>query len=181
MALKRKFAHKEKIYGKEERPSLTPSEQEILDQLPPPGVLLRKVISMNNNLPTYLIYVVLHTSFRKPPQVIVRKSYESQIEALNAFSREYRSWLSGDDKTRLFQRNHTDQQLTSSYLSNIMEMTKKKDTAPEENPLGSQLTYRGRGKVEYTLGHRDDVNFEDDSHWKRKCVIVCEEITCEKM
>ncbi|KAK5087294.1 hypothetical protein LTR70_007237 [Exophiala xenobiotica] len=181
MAPKRKFAQKEKVYKKEERPTCTPSEQEILDRLPSPGELTRKVISMSHNLPTYLVYVVLHASFRKPPQVIIRKSYESQFEALNAFSREYLSWLSGDDKTGLFQRNHTDQQLTSSYLSNIMEVTKKKDAAPEENPLGSQFTYGGRGKVEYTLGQRDDVNFEDDSHWKRKCVIVCEEITYEKM
>lgn len=163
MASKRKSAQKEKAHNKEDRPSLTP------------------IISMDNIVPTYLIYVVLHTNFTKAPQVIVRKSYDSRFEALNAFSREYRSWLSVDNKTALFQRNHTDQQLTSSYLSNIMEVTKKKDAAPEENPAGSRFTYGGRGKVEYTLGHKDDVNFEDDSHWKRKCVIVCEEITCEKM
>ncbi|KAK5945221.1 hypothetical protein PMZ80_002425 [Knufia obscura] len=179
MPTKRKPAQKQKDNKKKERPSLTPSEQEILDRLPPPGELTRKVLAKDKVAPTYLLYVVLHTTFERPPQVIIRKTYESQFEALEAFRREYDMWITGDAKTGLFPRRHTEQQLASSYLFNIMEMNKRKTAAPED--IVAENKYRGRGKVEYTIVHRDDADLEDDDHSKRRCVVVCEETTSEKM
>ncbi len=88
-------------------------------------------------------------------------------------------WLTGDAKLGLFAPRHTEQQLTSSYLSNIMEVNKKRDAAPEENK--SMNKNRGRGKVEYAIVHREDADLEDDHHSKRKCVVVCEETNSERM
>jgi len=88
-------------------------------------------------------------------------------------------WLTGDAKTGLFPRRHTEQQLSSSYLTSLMEMSKTSDAAPQENK--SESKYRGRGIIEYAIVHRDDVELKDGNHSKRRCVVVCEETTSEKM
>ena len=140
---------------------------------------MRIVPSKDKVIPIYLIYIILHTTLEKPPRIILRKNYESQLQALDAFRREYGMWLTSDGKTGLFPRRHTEQQLSSSYLTNSMEMSKTRDAAPQENK--SESKYRGRGIVEYAIVHRDDVELKDGNHSKRRCVVVYEETTSEKM
>ena len=179
MPPKRKPDTRQKESKTQKRSSLTQSEQEIIDQLPPPGYLTRIDKAKEKAFPTYLIYVLLHTSLERPPQVIIRKTYESQFEALEGFRREYTTWLTGDAKHGPFPRGHTEQQLTPTYLFNIMEMNKKKDA--DQHEIMSEAKHRGRGKLEYAIIHRDDVELEDEDPRKRRCVIVCEETISEGM
>ena len=153
--------------------SLTPSEQEIINDLPPPGFLSQRIRTPNSIITSYLIYVLLYTNWNTGPKVITRNCYESQFEALEAFKREYGMWV-----TDTFPARKTDQQLTAPYLINILEMSKKRDAASTQNI--SAVAFEGRGKIKYALVHRDDIELDDDDPDKRQCIIVCQETTFER-
>lgn len=151
--------------------SLTPSEQEILDALPPAGDLARPIKNASSLVPGYLVYTLFDTG--QAPRAVVRRVYESRYEALAAFQREYTMWTTG--KEGAYEARHTQEQFKSSYLTNIMDMNKEKDA-------GTKIDggYPGRGKVSYPLVHKDDLRLQDNDPKKRTCTVICEETVFEK-
>ena len=81
------------------------------------------------------------------------------------------------DKEGAYQARHTAKQLKSSYLTNVMDMNKVKDTAAVTGTMGG---YPGRGKVSYSLVHKDDLQLDEGDTNKRMCTVVCEETVFEK-
>lgn len=186
MPPKRKRGHKP---GTTPRPTQTPPTEPRKPALKPAIkipeddsylVYAAKRKSPDQIKPTYLIYVMLHTSTRKVPKVIIRKTYESPTDAVDAFKREYGMWAAGEGESGSFFKMHTDAQLERSYLINIIEM-KKKISALDPDSTTGRSAYTGRGKVELTLFHKDDTTLDDKDPNKRRCVIVCEETVIEGM
>lgn len=132
---------------------------------------------MDKLIPVYVLYVILHTHLKMPAKIIMRRTFESQFEALEAFKMKYAMWTVGG-KNSPYPSCHSQEQLSPYYLANILEMNKRKDADSDDDPHA--LKWPGRGKVEYALTHRDDQELEDDRR-RRRCIIVCEETISEKM
>ena len=77
----------------------------------------------------------------------------------------------------LYPPRHTASQLTNAYLTNIIEMSKRQ--VEGENVIVAPLRGVVKGKVEYELLHRDDVDLESHDAERRTCRIVCEQTTHE--
>lgn len=169
----KKSNKKANVIGPELNP--TPSEQEILDAVPHQlGRLTKRVAAVSN---TYLIYVVLHTNFKRPPTVVIRKSYESQFEAFEAFTREYKIWTTGTSKSGIFPSCHASEHFATAQLINQLEQSRAEIEGPFKTSMPLRVEIGGR--VEYSLVHRDDADLDDNDPRKRKCTVVCEQTTYE--
>ena len=164
-SIKKSMPKKQKGVKKKSIPA--PVLNEVLAQIPVRNAPITLVPSNQAINISYLIYVVLQTDRHRIPKILVRKSYASQFEALEAFKREYQMWTSGEDETMLFPAAHKPAQLEGSYLYNLMEVNKQK--VASEAP-----------KLEYSIYHRNDLMMDDHNPQKRRCTVVCEQTTFEK-
>lgn len=164
-----------KVKPTEQEASPTSSEQEILDAVPD-GLSrpLKRPEAVSN---AYLVYIVLSTDLHRPPRVLIRKSYESQSEAFEAFAREYRVWTTGNFKTGLFPACHPDSQFETAQLINKLDHSRSQSEGPSKSDMPLKVDIGG--KVEFSLVHRDDTDLEDHNPRKRRCTIVCEQTTYE--
>ncbi|KAK5091251.1 hypothetical protein LTR05_001432 [Lithohypha guttulata] len=150
---------------------------EVTNAIPRPGTLVRDVKPKSAMVKSYLIYVELHTNLSKPTKVIIRRSFESQVEALEAFEREYGIWCTGDKKG-VYKRQHTSKQLELAHLVKLMGEHKARDADVYGEPESAK--YPGRGRIAYELIHQDDLALQSDDPKKRKCVVVCDETVFER-
>lgn len=160
--------------------SPTSSEQDILDALPEAGDLITRAEQKKPSdvASAYLIYVITRTGAGALPEVLIRKLYESKTDAVEAFKREYATWV-GNSKTSPYSQSHAEEELSREYLINLMDGRKVKTASTEDPDRPKAIVFTGRGKVEYEIVHREDKRMKKEDSRQRKVVIVCEETTIE--